>query len=242
MHMSYPPFVLFGPTHIVMIVLTFLLPVMLVPMHRRWKFKGFEPIVRWFFILCILVGWGGWYVVAGLQGWLTWGDGLPMNLCNWAAAAAMLALLRRSQGAYELAYFWAMCGTLQAVFSPDLPYDFPEARTVLFAFFHCGIVAGVLYLTLGLGMRPHPASLRRALVWTLGYAAVAGAVDAAMKTNYGFLRAKPEHQSLFALMPDWPYYLIVLVVLAVFSMFVFYAPFFFIDLARKHKPTAGRNA
>ena len=57
--------------------------------------------------------------------------------------------------------------------------------------------------------------------------------DWLLKVDYGFLRSKPIYPSLFDLMPDWPWYLPVLVVLGVISMLIFYAPFFIADLVRR---------
>jgi SWIB/MDM2 domain/TMEM164 family len=52
----------------------------------------------------------------------TW---LPMHLCDWATIAVVLALCFRWQWSYELAYFWSLGGTLQALLTPDIVTDFP---------------------------------------------------------------------------------------------------------------------
>jgi len=64
---------------------------------------------------------------------------------------------------------------------------------------------------------------------------VAGAADALLGVNYGFLRAKPGHASLYDLMPAWPYYLPVVAGLAVAAVLVFYAPFFALDRLRTRR-------
>jgi len=161
------------------------------------------------------------------------GNALPMDLCSWAAIATIVALVRPNQKAYELAYFWAMAGTLQGLLRPGIPYDFPEYRFIEFTIFHGGIIAAVLFMTFGMKLRPLPSSLRRVVVWSLIYMAAAGVTDWLLKVDYGFLRSKPIYPSLFDLMPDWPWYLPVLVVLGLFSMLVFYTPFFIADLVRR---------
>ena len=65
--------------------------------------------------------------------------------------------------------------------------------------------------------------------------AAAGAVDWALGVNYGFLRSKPIYASLYDLMPAWPYYLPVVVALAVLSTLICYAPFFLADRLRRLK-------
>ncbi len=128
--------------------------------------------------------------------------------------------------------FWALAGTLQGMMTPDVVYDFPDWQFVLFFVFHSGIIASVLYLTFGIGLRPVPASIPRVVVWSLVYAAVAGLADWRLGTNYGFLRAKPPFASVFDLMPAWPWYIPVLVALGLLSTLVYYAPWFVLDVMR----------
>lgn len=182
--------------------------------------------------------WGIWYAVAYREGWLTWGDGLPLDLCSWAAIAAIVAMLARNQTAFDLAYFWGMAGTLQGALTPNLPFDFPEIRFIVFAVFHGGIIAAVLFMVFGLKMRPYGKSIPRVIVWTLIYAVSAGLADWLLRVNYGFLRAKPEHVSLFDLMPAWPHYIPVLAGLAAVSVALYYAPFFVLDRVRSRRSDA----
>jgi hypothetical integral membrane protein (TIGR02206 family) len=233
MTQTYQPFVTFGPSHLGMMATSFVLPVLLTVVARLVDSRTFERLVCLVFAAAIAGIWGLWYVAAYRIGWLTWSDGLPLDLCGWAAIATIVALVRRNQYTYELAYFWAMCGTLQGMLTPDTPYDFPEIRFIVFAVFHGGIIASVLFMTLAMKMRPFARSIPRVIGWTVVYALVAGFFDWRLGVNYGFLRAKPGHVSLFDLMPDWPYYIPVLVGLAVLSVLIYYAPFFVLDLVRR---------
>src|ERR1700687_4832787 len=76
--------------------------------------------------------------------------------------AGPAALCWRHRLAYELAYFWGLSGTLQALVTPDLAEDFPSLHFITFQILHAGVVVAVLYLTLGLGMRSGPGSILRA--------------------------------------------------------------------------------
>jgi hypothetical integral membrane protein (TIGR02206 family) len=230
----YQPFVLFHQSHVIVLALTVLVPVVLALLVRRAKSTTLEKAICWIFALIIAGTWGAWFVVFSKMGWLDLGNVLPMDLCSWAAIATIVTLvLYPHQKSYELAYFWALAGTTQGLLRPGIPYDFPEFRFLEFSLFHGGIIAAVLFLTLGLKLRPYPASLRRVFIWSLIYMAVAGLADWALKVDYGFLRAKPIYPSLFDLMPAWPWYLPVLMGLGILSMLVFYAPFFIADLVRK---------
>ncbi len=94
-----------------------------------------------------------------------WKDSLPMHMCDWAGVAAILALLWRGQLAYEMTYFWGLGGTLQALLTPDLKYDFPDIRFLTFFISHGGTLVAAAFLTLGMRMRPWPISLPRIFLW-----------------------------------------------------------------------------
>jgi hypothetical integral membrane protein (TIGR02206 family) len=231
----HQPFVVFGPSHLIVLALTIFTPGVLILIARLRPSPRLEKRICRMFVAAILGIWTYWYVVAWSQGWLTWGDGLPLDLCSWAAIATVIALTGKNQTAFDLAYFWALAGTVQGILTPNLPYDFPEPRFVVFSIFHGGIIAAVLFMVFALKRRPYAKSIPKVLAWTLGYAGVAGPVDWLLNVNYGFLRAKPEHVSLFNMMPDWPYDIFVLVVMAILSVLIYYAPFFALDHCRRGK-------
>jgi len=229
------PFVVFGPSHRLVLALIVLVPLALSLLVRLAPNRHLERAIRYGFALIIAGSWTAWYVVFTKMGWIDWGNALPFDLCSWAAIATILALLTSGQKSYELAYFWALAGTLQGIVTPDIPDDFPSFRFIEFSLFHGGIIAAVLFLTVGVKMRPRPASIPRVITWSLIYMAAAGVVDWVLKVNYGFLRAKPGHASLYDLMPAWPWYLGVVVVLALVSVLICYAPFFVWDVAHRLK-------
>lgn len=241
MHALMPkPFVLFGPSHVAMIACSVIVPLILSIFARLFGNQRLTRAICWSFAVILTGTWAAWYVAAYRNGWLALDDALPMNLCDWAAATTVLALIRPGQRAYELAYFWALGGTLQGIITPDIPYDFPEVRFVIFSIYHGGIIAAVLFLTLAAGWRPRLQSFRRVVCWTIFYGFCAALVDVLLGTNYGFLRAKPAQASLFDFMPAWPYYIPELVVLSFITLGVYYIPFLLIDT--KKNRSARRSA
>ena len=226
------PFVLFGGPHLIALATSFVLPVTAAAAIRPRLHPKFDRILRWSFAVLMSVNWFSWMFLLYRKGWLGPGNELPLNLCDWATVTTVTTLLYPNQKTYELAYFWALAGTLQGMMTPDVAYDFPDTEFTLFFVFHGGIIASVLYVTFGLGWRPTPASLPRVAAWTLFYAAIAGLFDWALDANYAFLRAKPPFVSVFSVMPDWPWYIPLLVLLGLLSMVIYYAPFFVWDRIR----------
>ena len=206
-----------------------MLPVAAVAVLRPRTRPHFDRIFRWSFAALMSLNWFAWMFLLYEKGWLGLGNEFPLNLCDWATVATVVTLLYPNQRTYELAYFWALAGTLQGMLTPDVAFDFPDIEFVLFFVFHGGIIASVLYMTFGLGWRPYPASLPRVIGWSLVYAAVAGLADWLLGTNYAFLRLKPPFASVFNFMPDWPWYIPVLIALGVLSTAIYYAPFFVWD-------------
>jgi len=149
-----------------------------------------------------------------------------------------VTLIWPNQKSFELSYFWALAGTLLASITPDLEFDFPDIRFILFFFYHAIIITSVLYMTFGLKMRPDAGSIVRVVSWTVGYIAVAGTADALLGTNYGFLRAKPTVQTLFDSMPGWPWYIAESFAIGLVAIAVLYAPFLLLDQLRQSRTAA----
>lgn len=230
-----PPFVLFGRDHLIVLALALVFPVLLGIVIRMTKKTAVDRTIRWLFAAMLIGNWVFWFIAFRKNGWLTLGDELPLNLCDWANIAVIVALLTDNPRAYELGYFWALAGTLQGLLTPDTPYGFPEVRFIIFSIFHAGIIAAVLYMAIGSRLRPYVSSLPRVAAWSLLYAVVAGLADWQLGTNYGFLRAKPPNVSLIDLMPAWPGYIPILFALGIASMFVYYAPFAAIDFLKRRR-------
>jgi hypothetical integral membrane protein (TIGR02206 family) len=227
------PFVLFGPAHLAMLALAVLFPLAASAVTRGHPCR--DRAVRWFLAALLAGEWLAFYWVFQAQGWLDWNNGLPLNLCDWAEGALIIALLSRNQFAYELGYFWGLGGTLQGLVTPDLAYGFPDVRFLLFMANHTGIIAALLYLTLGTKLRPTPASLPRVIAASLVYPLVAGAFDYVLGANYGYLHDKGGHVSLLTLLAPWPWYIGELVLIGFLSIAIYYTPFFIIDLFKRPK-------
>lgn len=229
------PFVFMGTSHVTAIALTLAVPLALASIDRTRKSVRLQDSIRFGLAAIIVVNWLGWMTLLWAKGWLNIGNEIPLNLCDWATVAVFVALVWPGQKSFELAYFWGLCGTLQALLTPDCVYDFPDAQFILFFVYHGGIIAAVLYMTLGMKMRPVPMSFPRVIGGTLLYGAVAGTADAVLGTDYGFLRSKPDHLTLLDYLSPWPYYLPELVVVAIIFMAICYLPFFVADLLGKRR-------
>ncbi|MGB8167012.1 MAG: TIGR02206 family membrane protein [Chthoniobacteraceae bacterium] len=219
------------------LALAILGPVALWAAHRRRPHPHVERTFARSLAFLLLAVFGAGLVQKHLDGEFDAAHALPMQLCDWTLLAVVAALLGRWQTCFELGYFWGLCGTLQALFTPAIGSDLDVWRQAVFFLDHAGIVAGVLFLLLVPRLRPR--SMGRVLLCSELYLASALAVNALTGANYGFLAHPPEQASLLDLFSKtrWRYVLeINLVALLFFA--AAYAPWWIAD-RRRRGPGAG---
>ena len=178
--------------------------------------------VRRVLAVLIAVAWAGEYVTDAILGTWSVQFALPLQLTDAVSLVAIYALLTERLWAVELAYYWAFTATLQAVLTPDLGQDFPDALYFTYFGYHLGALVGAAFLVWGLGLRPRPGAMWRAFAATLAWACVAGVADVITGGNYMYLAWKPRHASLLNHLGPWPWYvgaglLVALVMLAIVS-------------------------
>jgi len=150
---------------------------------------------------------------------------LPLQLCDVAIFIAALALLTRHPLLVEVSYFWGLAGTIQALFTPDLPQHFPSYPYFQYYIAHGGVVAAALILVVGLRIRPRPWSFVRVAGLTVAYAAFVGIVDTITGADYMYLRTKPLAATPLDWMGPWPWYIFSATVVGVVLFAVLDAPF-----------------
>jgi len=150
---------------------------------------------------------------------------VPLQLCDLALALTVWALWSLRPGASELAYFWGLAGSLQAVLTPDLQQRFPDYWWVKFFVTHGGIVLGAVYLAVSGRVAPTHRSVWRVWALTNGYACAAGLINWAFGTNYGYLARKPSQPSLLDAFGPWPWYILAMEAASLASCYLCYAPF-----------------
>ena len=222
-------FARFGSAHLCIMALTFIAPLVLSAI-TCWDNSGATArIVGWFFVAFLVGSKIISLIVLHRDGQITIESVLPMHLCDWAAIMVLITFIHPNQWTYELCYFWGLGGTLQALVTPDLPHESSRSQTATFFALHGGVIASLLYMTLGMRMRPVPISILRVLAWSTLYLGAAAAVNSMLGTNFGYLRAKPAQPSLMDYLAPWPFYIAELVLLAIAFVLVLYAPFFVAD-------------
>jgi hypothetical integral membrane protein (TIGR02206 family) len=162
--------------------------------------------VRWVLAAGIAALVGFELTVAAREGWLDFRTVLPLELCDAALVLAVATLLVPRRAPAEVVYFWAGSGTVLAMLTPDLPWNFPRWEFVVFFGLHGLVLVAALVLVFGLGLRPRPGAPRRVFGITAGWAAFVGLVNLALGTNFMYLRHKPLVATPLDWMGPWPVY------------------------------------
>lgn len=237
--MQGPEFALFSPSHLGTIAVIVAASIVLPLWVRR---QGSERLAN-----RLAVGMAAFLVVHELvKIWVRVAvydmpliHHLPLHLCNIAIFLTAIMLAWRSYRAYELVYFWGFAGTLQAVLTPDIEFGFPHVFYVSYYVSHGAIIVGAIYATLVFEFRPTLRSISRVYFITAIYAFVFIApLNYLLDTNYLYLRYKPAGASILDYLGPWPWYIVVLTLLAWVFFFAYYLPFLIIDLIGKRRTGA----
>ncbi|HJT80126.1 MAG TPA: TIGR02206 family membrane protein [Chthoniobacterales bacterium] len=229
----------YSPSHLTVIFLTIVLPLALALLVHRTKSRHLERVICFSISALLIINYIAYLIVARRFGITQWYKALPLQLCDWAMFVIIVALWTGNRRWLEIAYFWGIGGTLQAILTPNLRYGFPDLRFISFFVAHSGIIVGIVFLMLIYGFRPSAKGILRTFLWTEVYFVVAFTIDLLTGENYGFLLHKPEAASLLSFLSDSrPIYLIQFHLLAFAFFTLLYAPFAAVDLIRSKTRSA----
>jgi hypothetical integral membrane protein (TIGR02206 family) len=216
-------FHLLGPAHLAILGAVPFLAAVLALIQRQ-----LSPESRWLRIglgYILLFDTAVYYGYLAAHGLLTFPDHLPLELCDASLCLAIIALFTLNKAIFDLAYYGALAGASMALLTPNLWEPFPSFTTVQFFIAHGLVVTSVLYLVWSRQARPRPGSVGRAMLALNIFAAIVGAVDFIFKTNYMYLRAKPQNASLLDLLGPWPWYIVASEGIAFGVFLLLYLPF-----------------
>ena len=218
------PLKLFSPSHLAAIAALVVISATLVVAARLWP-GGWTRWVGWALAVILVVNEVAWWGVIAARGEWGWDYALPLYLCDAAGFAAAAALATRRPVLVEVTYFWGLAGTIQAMITPDLHYDFPSYFYFQYFAQHIGIVVAALFLVAGLRIVPRPGSVARMVAITVAFTAIGAVADIITGGNYMYLHRKPPGGSLLDYMGPWPVYIAVGVPLAVALLVLLDLPF-----------------
>jgi hypothetical integral membrane protein (TIGR02206 family) len=204
----------YGAAHWAMLALLVALVAVCVPLARR--IRGTEREVQAY-------RWCGWALLVWSIGWWVWGmlpenwnpaESLPLHYSDALRLIAAFALITRRPFWLALLFFWGLTLNLQAVITPSLNYYVsPVVEFVDYWSFHLLVQLAAIVIVWGYGYRPSWREYWWAFGSAMAWAVVAGVGNVISGANYGFLAHKPPTASALDAMPEWPWYVPILLLL-----------------------------
>ena len=149
---------------------------------------------------------------------------LPLELCDVSVWLMAAVLLTRRPALFDVAWYWAIAGAGNALFTPDFTEN-TLFMWVQYFLSHGLIVASALYLAWSGQMRPRPGSVARAMLAVNFFAVVVGGFDYFFNADYMFLRHRPVGATLLDVLGPWPWYIVVCEFVALGLFVLIYLPF-----------------
>ena len=173
-----------------------------------------------------------WYVVTG-----NWdiSHSLPLELCSIASLSAAVMLLTKNHFLFEIVYFIGIGGAIQAIFTPNLLFGFPQFRYIQFFVDHFCLILAPLIMIWLYQFTITKASIIKAFISINLLAFIVFIINTLLGANYMFLKNKPSTPSLLNFFGPYPYYLFTLEFVALFVFFILYLPFKKSDASRSPK-------
>lgn len=231
----------FGTPHLVVMILTLVLAVVLSMLARKNQDGRTAAAIGYLLAAMLLLNdltAGGYRLMqSGLDYFIR--NYLPLHICGVANLVTAATLLFRNRRTYEIAYFWGLVGSANAVITPGaIETGFPSWRFFQYFIIHSGIVVGVLYATWGLGMRPTLGGLFRAFAILNVFALAVGIINLILGSNYMYLSRPPWGTVSPFFFAPWPWYIIILDAVALIMFFVVYLP---VHLTHRRKVQPSRQ-
>ncbi|QHS22065.1 TIGR02206 family membrane protein [Virgibacillus sp. MSP4-1] len=223
------PFSLFSASHLIMLGIGVLFVITFVVFGKYIRNHSLlHTWVRYILIAVLLLSEATlnlWYLTAG-----EWDvrETLPLQLCSLSLLMSMVMLVTRSEKWFEIVYFLGIGGALQALMTPELFYDFPHYRYFHFFIAHIFIILASIYMIVVEKKRVTIHSVWRTMLVLNGIAVVIFFFNRWIGANYMFLAHKPANPSLLDYLPEFPWYILWLEIIAAFIFLLLYLPFLLI--------------
>lgn len=163
-----------------------------------------------------------WYISTGQ--WYA-SSSLPFELCSIASIVCAVMLLSKSKFLFEVFYFIAIGGAIQAILTPELLLGFPQYRFIQFFIDHTLLIMAPLIMISLYRYTITFRSLIKSFLTLNIIAALVYGINYLIGANYMFLMHKPSTTSIIDYLGPYPYYILSLEGAAFVIFVILYLPF-----------------
>lgn len=216
-------FFMWETSHIITII--FILCLISSLFVFKYQLKRYRNIIRitvGSLLILSRISLDVWYIKTGLWDVLY---SLPLELCSIASLITAVMLLTKSYRLFEVFYFIAIGGAIQAILTPNLNYGFPQFRFWQFFLDHFLLILAPLLMIVLFNYRLTIKSVWKAFITINVIALVVFIINLLLPANYMFLLHKPTTVSILDYLGSYPWYLLSLEGITLSIFFILYLPF-----------------
>jgi hypothetical integral membrane protein (TIGR02206 family) len=217
------PFASFSPSHwwtlgvfVLILALTIRVGQKLSPAQNLWLGRAIAIFLS---ITVVVFSW-----IHSANGLFNYKVDLPLSICNLFALLAPLLFWQPNFRRFEVIYFLVLCGTFQAMLTPDLYAGVPSYGFFKYWIVHGGLVVLVIHHLLAFQLIPQANGMVRTFIWLNLYLLALVPVNLILGANYFYMMEKPINPSILDYFGDWPFYILVCEVLAMGFFAIAYVP------------------
>ncbi len=132
-------------------------------------------------------------------------DHLPITVCGWVAIFASYMVIGKSQGLFDICYFWAFSGSIFALVTPTVISYTGPTRFRYYQFWaqHLGIYVAIFYMIFVHKMRPNKKSFIKPYAALVVLAVIAYIANRLLGpgANYLYMAEPEETPSILDILP-----------------------------------------
>ncbi|CAL7904124.1 YwaF family protein [Fusobacterium necrophorum] len=213
-------FVLFGTSHMIMIligVISVLLLIILGFLIRP------QLLAKWISVSVLVIKLAEMYYRHRVLGEEIYRM-LSFHLCNLTIILSLFMMFFHSKFLFQLVYFWFV-GAIFAILTPDIIFAYPNFWTISFFITHFYLVFSALFALIHFHFRPTKRGMLMAFLFINLWAVLMYFVNQELGTNYLFVNRIPETTTLLSYFGAWPYYLLPVEGIYIIESILLYLPF-----------------
>ncbi len=191
--------------------------------RNRWNEIEQKKYITWVILFYLFTQWAEPCLKLNL-GIFKIEENLPLHLCNVTPLFMLYVMHFKNRFWFGVFFFWIMCGTAQAMFTPTLTESFPHLEWLRYWAVHIGLVFTALY---GLVVYKWKLEYKDVIFSFIGINLFAGfihLVNLSLNSNYWYTIQKPPSPTLYDALGPWPTYMFQLEPLAL----IFFSAMYFI--------------
>ncbi len=187
------PFILFGPIHLLISVITIITVVLIYIYRDKLKTFKYKENIRYILAAILFINMTIYYISKVILKTYDWKLDLPLHFCFITGYIFMYILITGNKKLYSIIYFFTFVGPIPSIIWPDLKLDYDRFVFWQFVISHHFILISSVYVLMVLEYKIYKKYILKAyaignvIVFTIAI------FNGIFKTNYIMMGQLPDH-------------------------------------------------